>query len=116
MIGINDLLQGQHIDTMKKNYREIFAEIETIDTVVALSLLPVKMVSGTCEINEKVIRLNHYIKQESEKRGFVFCDLYRSMADKNGGLKESFTSDGIHLTPKAYRIWEEYLQRKLQQT
>lgn len=110
MIGINDLLQGQDIDVIKRNYRKIFEKIETIDTVVVLSLLPVRMVPQTQLINENILRLNHFLKDECSKRGFVFGDLYSAMVNDKGGLKESFTSDGVHLTHPAYIVWEERLK------
>lgn len=114
MIGINDLLQGQDIDTMKRNYQKIFEQIGVIDRVVLLSLLPVQMVPRTQLINEQIIRLNHFLKRECAQRGFVFGDLYRDMVDREGGIKDSFTSDGVHLTPEAYKIWEEALKTVLQ--
>jgi len=114
MIGINDLLQGQDVETMKKNYQKIFEKIGVVDTVVILSLLPVQMMAQTYEINEKVIVLNHFLKKESKERGFTFGNLYSSMADKEGGIKEGFTSDGVHLTPEAYKVWEKALKTLLQ--
>ncbi len=113
MIGINDLLQGQDVETMKKNYQKIFEQIEKIERVVILSLLPVQMMAQTYEINEKVIVLNHFLKNESKQRGFTFVDLSSRMVDKDGGIKEAFTSDGVHLTPKAYEVWEKALSAVL---
>jgi lysophospholipase L1-like esterase len=109
MIGINDLLQGQTVDTMKKNYRKVCKQLESIDTVVILSLLPVQMMPQTFEINEKVILLNHFLKQESRERHFTYLDLYSTMVDEKGGIKASLSSDGVHLTPKAYTLWENIL-------
>ncbi|MGB6019665.1 MAG: GDSL-type esterase/lipase family protein [Sulfurimonadaceae bacterium] len=110
MIGINDLLQGQDVERMKKNYQKIFEKIGVIDTVVILSLLPVKMMAQTYEINEKVILLNHFLKNECAERAFIFSDLYSSMVDKDCGIKEELTSDGLHLTTKAYTIWQQQLR------
>lgn len=110
MIGINDLLQGQNLETMKKNYKKIFDKIEGTDKIYLLSLLPVQAMAQTQQINENVIRLNHFLKAESAQRKFVYVDLYSAMVDKNGGLREELTSDGVHLTPKAYEIWEEALK------
>ncbi len=111
MIGINDLLQGQYVDTMKKNYEKIFETVKCIKNVIIFSLLPVEAMEQTSQINESVIVLNHFLKKESKERGFVFIDLYREMVDKEGGIQKDLTSDGVHLTPKAYNIWEETLQK-----
>jgi len=110
MIGINDLLQGQDLETMKKNYKKIFEKTEGINNIFILSLLPVQAMAQTEQINENVIRLNHFLRSESNKRAFVYIDLYCLMVDKNGGIKEDLTSDGVHLTPKAYEVWEETMK------
>ena len=114
MIGINDLLQGQAIGSIKQNYAKIFEQIEGINTVVILSVLPVKAVQETTSINNDIRELNTYLQQESRKREYTFVDLYSLMADEKGGLKERYSSDGVHLMPAAYRVWEEALKRVLQ--
>ena len=110
MIGINDLLQGQYVETMKKNYVKIFEKVQGIENVIILSLLPVEAMDQTFQINENVILLNHFLLKESRDRNFLYIDLYRTMVDKAGGIQEDLTSDGVHLTPKAYDIWEEVLK------
>jgi lysophospholipase L1-like esterase len=56
-----------------------------------------------------VILLNHFLKQESRERHFTYLDLYSTMVDEKGGIKASLSSDGVHLTPKAYTLWENIL-------
>ena len=114
MIGINDLLQGQPIEKMEQNYARILEQMEDIHTVVILALLPVKAVPETAAINNDIRELNTYLQKESQQRGYTFVDLYSLMADETGGLKERYSSDGVHLTPAAYRVWEEALGMFLQ--
>ena len=114
MIGINDLLQGQSIENIKQNYASILEEIEDVETVVILSVLPVRMVPETAGINNDIRELNTYLQQESQKKEYTYVDLYALMADEKGGLQERYTSDGVHLTPSAYLLWEEALQMVLQ--
>ncbi|MBU1643441.1 hypothetical protein KKE54_08775 [bacterium] len=114
MIGINDLLQGLDAGCIEENYAKILEKIEGIDNVVLLSLLPVKAVPETAVINRDVKRLNRYLQNESQKRRFTFVDLYPLMTDGDEGLKESYSSDGVHLTPKGYDVWEEALKVILQ--
>lgn len=113
MIGINDLLQGQYIETMQNNYLKIFETLTSIDTVYLLSLLPVEAMDQTLQINENVILLNHFIKSECSAREFVYIDLYKLMVDNNLGIQKEFTSDGVHLTPKAYEVLEKALEKCL---
>ncbi len=113
MIGINDLLQGQYVETMQSNYLKIFEKLTSIDTVYLLSLLPVEAMEQTLQINENVILLNHFIKSECSARGFIYVDLYKLMVDNSLGIKKEFTSDGVHLTQKAYDVWENTLEKYL---
>lgn len=115
MIGINDLLQGQRIDRMKHHYQNILQQLQSIETVVILSLLPVASAMQTIEINEKVILLNWFLKNESQQKGLIYLDLYNMMVDRDGGIKEALTSDGVHLTPEAYALWENALHKRLKQ-
>ena len=113
MIGINDLLQGQYIETIQNNYQNILRQFEIVEKVYVLSLLPVEMMVQTIQINKEIIALNYFLKQEASLRGYFFIDLYSDMVDENGGIKEGLSSDGVHLTPKAYNIWEKVLKNHL---
>lgn len=113
MIGINDLLQGQYIETMQNNYLKIFEALKSIKTVYLLSILPVEAIEQTIQVNENVILLNHLIKSECPKRGFVYVDLYNLMVDNNLGIQKELTSDGVHLTTQAYTLWESALKARL---
>jgi len=112
-IGINDLLQGQYVETMQSNYLKIFEALSSIENVYLLSLLPVAAMEQTLQINENVIRLNHFLKSKCRQRAFIYVDLYKLMVDNSLGIKKEFTSDGVHLTPKAYEVWEKALKDHL---
>ncbi len=113
MIGINDLLQHQEIDTIKENYKKILEKVETIDKVVILSLLPVQTVPQRDRINEQIIRLNHFLKRACHAKCFDYVDVYSHVVDKEGGIKKELTTDGVHLTAPAYTIWERQLMALL---
>jgi len=112
-IGINDLLQGQYVETIQANYEKIFKSLQKIPKVIIVSLLPVEMIPQTTQINENIIRLNHFIKLECKEKGFVYIDLYSQMVDEHLGIRKELTSDGVHLTPKAYQLWENTLKKFL---
>ena len=112
-MGINDLLQGQYIEIVQQNYLKIFDALKEIERVIICSLLPVEMMVQSTEINENIILLNFFLKQEARKHNFIFVDLYRKMEGPKGGIEHTLTSDGVHLTPKAYTIWEAILKDHL---
>ena len=113
-IGINDLLQGSYVEIIQQNYTKIFEHIKAIKNVYILSLLPVEMLDQTLQINENIILLNHFLKQLAKECDFSYIDLYSQMLAEDGGIKSDLTSDGVHLTPKAYTIWEASLEDHLQ--
>ena len=112
-IGINDLLQGSYVEIVQQNFTKIFKHIKAIENVYILSLLPVEMLDQTLQINENIILLNHFLKQLAKAHDFSYIDLYSQMVLKNGGIKNDLTSDGVHLTAKAYLLWETVLKNHL---
>ena len=112
-IGINDLLQGHCPETVQENYVRLFGALQAVEKVIIISLLPVEMNPYTEQLNENVIVLNHFLRQASQTYGFVYLDLYTEMVSKDGGIRAELTSDGVHLTPTAYEIWERVLEDHL---
>lgn len=114
MIGINDLLQMQYLEIIEKNFLKIFDKLAAVERVYICSLLPVEMMNDSSDINEKIILLNHFLKRTSRERGYIFVDLYSALAADDGGIQKALTSDGVHLTPQAYEIFEGILKDHLQ--
>jgi len=113
-IGINDFLRGAWPDEIGDIHLRIWDEIrerlpETKLRVV--SMLPFVEASfpGIPPTLELII-LNQRLAEEAEKRGLVFIDLFGDLADENHQLRLDYTSDGLHLTPAAYRVWENRLR------
>ena len=114
MIGINDLLQGQYVEIIKENFLKILKRLDTIEKVYLCSILPIAMMDESFDINEKIILLNHFLKKEAKERGYVYVDIYKEMVAKDGGIQKDLSSDGVHLTAKAYGILERTLKDHLQ--
>ena len=114
MIGINDLLQMQYVEIIKENCLKIFKKLDLLDKVYICSILPIEMMDGSFDINEKIIILNHFLKQEALQRGYIYVDIYREMVAEDGGIQKALSSDGLHLTAKAYTILEKVLKDHLQ--
>ena len=113
MIGINDLLQMQYVEIIKENYLKIFAQLEAIENIYICSILPVELLGESFDINEKIISLNHFLKVEAKQRGYIYVDIYKEMVGKNGSIQQDLSSDGVHLTAKAYEILEKTLKDHL---
>jgi len=116
MIGVNDILNQMPLNAIQRNYTKIMRKFSSDQHIYILSLLPVIDNVQTKKINQDIKTLNRWLKDQTKEYGFNHIDLYPDFLDKNKkGLKENLTTDGIHLTPQAYRLWSKILQTKLPQ-
>lgn len=111
MIGVNDILNQSPLISLQKNYMKILDSFEAHQRIYLLSLLPVIDDKQTKQINQQIRTINRWLKEQSQKRKMGFINLYPSFLDaQQKGLDKSLTTDGIHLTPKAYALWERLLR------
>lgn len=120
MIGINDIIEKISIEEIETNYIELLELIEKKcpnTKIYIQSTLPTVNRNGILnsseDINIRVQELNKKLKALALRKKLIFIDMYASFADKNNLLKENFTTDGIHLNKKGYKIWESYIERFL---
>ncbi len=114
MIGVNDILNQLPLVRIQSNYTKILKKFSHDQKIYILSLLPVIDAAQTRKINQDIRTLNKWLQIQAEEYGFEFIKLYPEFLDKQGkGLKEDLTTDGIHLTPKAYKLWEKLLKNNL---
>ena len=58
-----------------------------------------------------ITKTNILIENIAIKKGLVFIDLTKTLADENTGkLKKEFTNDGLHLTGNGYKAWIEKIR------
>lgn len=114
MIGVNDILNQIPLVRIQSNYTKILKKFSHDQKIYILSLLPVIDTAQTRKINQDIRTLNKWLQIQAEEYGFEFIKLYPEFLDKQGkGLKEDLTTDGIHLTSKAYKLWEKLLKNNL---
>ena len=53
-----------------------------------------------------IIELNKLIKALAEEKGYGYADYHSALADGNGGLPSSLSSDGTHPNKDGYTIME----------
>jgi lysophospholipase L1-like esterase len=112
MIGINDLGAGRTPDKMEPGYREILKRIKEKTPAIHVhveSLLPCR--GNFAKHNANVLDFNQRLQKLAKEFGYDYVDLHTLMADEKGELKESFTPEGLHLTPEAYKVWEKEVER-----
>ncbi len=108
MIGVNDILQKTSMQKIQKNYSKILSSFKKEQKIYLISVLPVIDDRQTKAINQDILSLNRWIKTEAKKQGFNYLNFHPKFL-LNRGLHPSFTTDGIHLTSKAYKLWEKLL-------
>lgn len=108
--GINELWSPNA--SILSRYREILRRIRqgSPKTVVFVqSVLPV--VNRPDLSNDKIRELNDGLRALClETPGCVYIDLFSHFAVA-GALNESLTSDGVHLRPDGYKLWQALIEK-----
>ena len=52
---------------------------------------------------EKIIELNSMIKEYADKNNLLYIDYHTPMANERNGMKDEYTTDGVHVTELGYR-------------
>jgi lysophospholipase L1-like esterase len=118
MIGVNDLAsRGWPVDLVFKNYNRIVNRIleESPKTKLYIqSVLPINDDIITIERFKGrgiyITEFNKKLQQLAIDKKLVYVNVHDQFTDSNGKLKANFTNDGIHLKPKAYTVWVNYLK------
>ncbi len=111
MAGINDLYADISVERTFSQY------IMIIDTLRAYNIIPI--VQSTLYVNPKwkraeeknkeVALLNTFLLEYTSKNHIEFVDLNAAVS-VNHELRNEFTTDGVHLTAAAYKIWRAMLE------
>lgn len=113
--GINDIGVGIPLGRIKQNYQSM------VDALLDNNIIPVLQsvlyvnqpeeqdnVSKAQEIDE----VNAFLQKMAKSKGIIYIDLNAQLSD-NKRLKKEFTTDGIHLTGDAYKIWSDEVKKVL---
>jgi lysophospholipase L1-like esterase len=108
--GINDIAQNSGPIPLEDTFGNIVSMAELARSneirVVLCSVLPAGDIPWRTGLlpADKIIRLNGMIKTYAEKHKLVYVDYYSKMKDKNSGLKEAYSEDGVHPNFEGYKI------------
>jgi len=112
LAGINDIAQNTgyiSIPEIAANIEEmtIMAKANTIKVVIC-SVLPANYFPWRPQIEpgDRVIALNLLLKEIAHKNKVHYLDYYKEMVDDKKGLKEVYTTDGVHCTVEGYKAME----------
>lgn len=74
--------------------------------VILSSVLPAAAFYWIPEIKPAaaITALNKWIKEYSDRNGFVYVDYYSPMVDEKMGLKREYSGDGVHPNGAGYKV------------
>ncbi len=105
------LIGANNLDTMFENYEDILIGLQKNlpDTkIVLVSLTSMGMDWG--HKNQLAAYNNVIIRKLADKYGFTFVDMYTPLFDETTGqIRQSYTTDGAHLTHEGYVVFTETL-------
>ena len=112
--GTNDIAQndGKYVsnEEIRDNIAAMAAEAEAKGIrVVLCSVTPSKGFTWSSSVSHPetiIIELNKLIKALAEEKGYGYADYHSALADGNGGLPSSLSSDGTHPNKDGYTIME----------
>jgi lysophospholipase L1-like esterase len=117
--GINDIAGNTGISTLEmiEDNLSSMCEIARANsiTVILASVIPAYDFPWRKGLQpaEKVIELNKWIKDYTEKNGLIYLDYFSSMVDAQNGLKEELTTDGVHPNLAGYKIMEPLVEKAI---
>lgn len=65
---------------------------------------------GTYITNAQIDRFNEKLAEISAQKGAVYLDVASAFKDETGSMPSEYTPDGIHINPKQYTMWFDYLK------
>ncbi|WP_017306268.1 GDSL-type esterase/lipase family protein [Spirulina subsalsa] len=109
MAGVNDLRQGASDQTILRHTRQILRHLRTRHPqaeIMIQSILPTRLAAIP---PERIDRLNQAIAQIAQSEGVSYLNLAPLFQDETGQLQRELTTDGLHLSPQGYQVWQRIL-------
>lgn len=114
MIGTNDFLRGATVEELRQGHLRIWDELirDLPKTKLYIQSIPPYMEEALPGLypNLDLVDVNHFLADEADRRNLVFIDVFSALANEDKQLPPEYTTDGIHLSRAAYRVWEDLLR------
>lgn len=115
LIGINDLGDSHSPTTIEAGYRVILENVKKHSPELRVHVQSVLPARGKfAKFNANVLDVNQRLQKLAAEFGYEYLDLHTLMKDDKGELKADLTTDGLHLNPAGYKIWQAAINKALQ--
>ena len=116
LVGVNDLGDNRSLVDVESDCKNLVALLlsnKVASEINLVSVLPINESEWEKEglTLANIKRLNTIIKTIAKENNFNFVDISSSFADKNGQLKNEFTTDGLHLGEIGYQKYAEVIRK-----
>jgi lysophospholipase L1-like esterase len=117
--GVNDLGElWRHgtpsLDEIEACYRKVVQKIRgrlPDVPVIIVGLFPTR--DKYAELVPLITQLDARLKQIAQDYGCMFLEMYPSLADSEGLLRQEYSREGLHLTEAGYEVWARMLDEVL---
>ena len=111
MAGINDLKNGVSDGKILHNFRQMIRQLRRNhprSRLIVQSILPTR---HNRVPNPRIRNLNQKLASLVQQEGASFLDLYENFTDGQGQMRQDLTTDGLHLSPRGYEVWQAALKK-----
>ncbi len=112
MGGVNDISWVSTTDIFK-NYQMVVQQLKAHDIVPIIQSTLYTAGPDSAQRNRNIAELNRLLKKFAQEASVEYVDINRVLS-KDGRLIDEYTSDGIHLTAKGYRVWAQEVSAIIQ--
>ncbi len=112
----------QIIDKTVSNYLRVVGETEGKGFKVAIlsptptgieqNIYQKEFFANLKKRDQITLQFHRVLREKAEKRGIIYLDLYSLVASKNGGIKEKFRQDEVHLNSAVIPLTLRLLRAK----
>lgn len=106
LAGINDLRRGASDREVLDNHRAILRRLHQEHPqaqIILQSILPTRLAAIP---NSRIRYLNEQLEAIAKQESATYLDLYSRFIDESGNLRADLTTDGLHLNPRGYEVWQ----------
>lgn len=120
--GINDLPQRAPAFLFER-YKEIISFAKSENAIPVINLIfylspqageKFSLRADYKKINEMISELNFMLIDYAKKNNISTIDLNKIISDENNVLKKEYTTDGVHLSDLAYKVWSIEITKVLE--
>lgn len=111
MVGINDLRKGLSDEVILRNHRLIMRRLRHKHPkaqIFVQSILPTRLDKIP---NQRVRHLNAQLAQMAKREKANYLNVYSWFTDFEGNLRFDLTTDGLHLSPDGYDVWQAVIHQ-----